>query len=134
MKMRAKPANPLVLVSAVLGGVIVGVMAVLYHAAFAPFGTVFVVTMIIVFTVGLRLIARTRWLALLGVATLFMVVVVLAGLDNQGSVLVMGDTAGLAFLGFSILGATVALAWPKFSARPTSYDREAGIPERTLPQ
>lgn len=132
--MRADAASPLVLIGTVLGAVIVGVVAVIYHAAFAPIGTAVVVAMITAFAVGLRLIARTRWLALLGIGVLFTVVVSLAGLDNQGSVLVMGDTAGLTFLGFSTLGATVALAWPKFSARTTSYDRDAGIPERTLPQ
>jgi hypothetical protein len=129
-----KASGPLASIGLVLGGVIVGVTAVIYHSVFAPFGTVAVVGMIIAFAVGLRLIARTRWLALLGVAVVFTVVVLLAGTDNQGSVLVMGDAVGLTFLGFSTLGATVALAWPKFSARPTSYDREAGIPERTLPQ
>jgi hypothetical protein len=129
-----KASGPLASIGLVLGGVIVGVTAVIYHSVFAPFGTAAVVTMILTFAVGLRLIARTRWLALLGVAVVFTVVVLLAGIDNQGSVLVMGDAAGLTFLGFSTLGATVALAWPKFSARPTSYDREAGIPERTLPQ
>ena len=134
MKVRAKDASPALPIGAALGGVVVGVVAVLYHSAFAPFGTVVVVGMIIAFAVGLRLIARTRWLALVGVAVVFTVVVLLAGIDNQGSVLVMGDAAGLAFLGFSTLGATVALAWPKFSARLTSYDREARIPERTLPQ
>jgi len=134
MKVRAKDASPLLPIGAALGGVAVGVVAVLYHSAFAPFGIAAVVGMIIAFAVGLRLIARTRWLALLGVAVVFTVVVLLAGVDNQGSVLVMGDAAGLTFLGFSTLGATVALAWPKFSARPTSYDRDAGIPERTLPQ
>ena len=134
MKVRAKDASPALPIGAALGGVVVGVVAVLYHSAFAPFGTVVVVGMIIAFAVGLRLIARTRWLALVGVAVVFTVVVLLAGIDNQGSVLVMGDAAGLTFLGFSTLGATVALAWPKFSARLTSYDREVGIPERTLPQ
>jgi hypothetical protein len=129
-----KASGPLASIGLVLGGVIVGVTAVIYHSVFAPFGTAAVVTMILTFAVGLRLVAKTRWPALLGVAVVFTVVVLLAGTDNQGSVLVMGDAAGLSFLGFSTLGATVALAWPKFSARPTSYDREAGIPERTLPQ
>jgi hypothetical protein len=122
MKVRAKHASPVLPIGAALGGVVVGVTAVIYHSAFAPLGTVAVVGMIIAFAVGLRLIARTRWLALLGVAVVFTVVVLLAGTDNQGSVLVMGDAAGLTFLGFSTLGATVALAWPKFSARLTSYD------------
>ena len=134
MKVRAKDGSSVLPIGAALGGVVVGVVAVLYYSAFAPFGTVAVVGMIIAFAVGLRLIARTRWLALLGVAVVFTVVVLLAGTDNQGSVLVMGDAAGLTFLGFSTLGVTVALAWPKFSASLTSYDREAGIPERTLPQ
>lgn len=132
--MSTKTTGPLVWVSLVLSGVIVGVVAVIYHSAFWPLGIAAVVTMILTFVVGLRLIARTRWPALLGVVTVFTVVVVLSGSDDQGSVLVMGDGTGLVFLGLSVLAATVALAWPKFSARAASYDREAGIPERTLPQ
>lgn len=132
--MSTTATGPLVWVSLVLGGVIVGVTAVIYHSAFWPFGIAAAVAMILTFVVGLRVIARTRWPALLGVITVFTVVVVLSGSDDQGSVLVMGDDTGLSFLGLSVMAATVALAWPKFSARPASYDRHAGIPERTLPQ
>ncbi len=132
--MSTKAAGPLAWVTLVLGGVIVGVVAVIYHSVFWPLGIAAVVTMILTFVVGLRLIARTRWPALLGVVTVFTVVVVLSGSDDQGSVLVMGDATGLSFLGLSVMAATVALAWPKFSNRPASYDRDAGIPERTLPQ
>jgi hypothetical protein len=46
----------------------------------------------------------------------------------------MADPAGLSFVIAITFVTAVALAWPKFSARLTSYDREAGIPERTLPQ
>jgi len=132
--MSTTATGPLAWIGLVLGGVIVGVIAVTYHSAFALFGTAAVVAMIFSFVVGLRLVGKTRGPALLGLVVVFSVVGALAGSDDQGSVLVMGDTTGLIFLGSSVLVATVALAWPKFSARPTSYDREAGIPERTPPQ
>ena len=132
--MQGARTSPLLLVGALLGGVAVGVISVIYHSALMPFGTIAAVGMILAFAIGLRLVVRTRWLALLGLGAVFTVVVLLAGIDNQGSVLVMGNTAGLAFLGFSTLAATTAIAWPRFSTRPTSYDRHAGIPERTLPQ
>ena len=132
--MSTNATGPLSWVTLVLGGVIVGVVAVIYHSAFWPFGIAAVVTMILTLVVGLRLIARTRWPALLGVVTVFTVVVVLSGSDDQGSVLVMGDATGLSFLGLIVMAATVALAWPKFSDRPASYDRDAGVSERTLPQ
>jgi hypothetical protein len=118
----------------VLGGVAMGVVAVIYHAAFPPFGTGVVVALVAGYLAGLRLIAANRWPALLGMLAVFTVIGLLAGSDNQGSVLVMADRAGLSFLGFVTLSAVVVIAWPKFSSRPTSYDGDVDPAERTLTQ
>jgi hypothetical protein len=59
---------------------------------------------------------------------------VLAGVDSQGSVLVVADTAGMVFLAVVTFVTVIALAWPRISPRATRYDRDSGLAERTPPQ
>jgi N-acetyl-1-D-myo-inositol-2-amino-2-deoxy-alpha-D-glucopyranoside deacetylase len=115
-------------------GVCVGLVGAVYHSAFFPLGLSLSVVLVATFLAGLRALWRTRLLALAGALGVVGVVVFAAGADLTGSVLIMADPAGLSFVIAVTFVTVVALAWPKFSARPTSYDRDAGIPERTLPQ
>ena len=115
-------------------GATVGLVGTVYHSAFFPLGLSLSVVLVATFLAGLRTLWRTRLLAVAGALGIVGVVVVAAGADLTGSVLIMADPAGLSFVIAVTFVTVVALAWPKFSARPTSYDREAGIPERTFPQ
>jgi N-acetyl-1-D-myo-inositol-2-amino-2-deoxy-alpha-D-glucopyranoside deacetylase len=117
-----------------LFGVLVGLVGAVYHSAFFPLGLSLSVVLVATFLAGLRALWRTRLLALAGALGVVGVVVFAAGADLTGSVLIMADPAGLSFVIAVTFVTVVALAWPKFSARPASYDRDAGIPERTLPQ
>jgi N-acetyl-1-D-myo-inositol-2-amino-2-deoxy-alpha-D-glucopyranoside deacetylase len=115
-------------------GAFVGLVGAVYHSALFPLGLSLSIVLVATFLSGLRALWQTRLLALAGALGVVGVVVAAAGADLTGSVLIMADRAGLSFVIAVTFVTTVALAWPKFSARPTSYDREAGIPERTLPQ
>jgi N-acetyl-1-D-myo-inositol-2-amino-2-deoxy-alpha-D-glucopyranoside deacetylase len=115
-------------------GAFVGLVGAIYHSALFPLGLSLSIVLVATFLSGLRALWQTRLLALAGALGVVGVVVAAAGADLTGSVLIMADRAGLSFVIAVTFVTTVALAWPKFSARPTSYDREAGIPERTLPQ
>jgi N-acetyl-1-D-myo-inositol-2-amino-2-deoxy-alpha-D-glucopyranoside deacetylase len=115
-------------------GAFVGLVGTVYHSALFPLGLSLSVVLVATFLAGLRALWRTRLLALAGALGVVGVVVFAAGADLTGSVLIMADPAGLSFVIAVTFVTVVALAWPRFSARPTSYDRDAGIPERTLPQ
>jgi N-acetyl-1-D-myo-inositol-2-amino-2-deoxy-alpha-D-glucopyranoside deacetylase len=115
-------------------GAFVGLVGTVYHGALFPLGLSLSVVLVATFLAGLRALWRTRLLALAGALGVVGVVVFAAGADLTGSVLIMADPAGLSFVIAVTFVTVVALAWPRFSARPTSYDRDAGIPERTLPQ
>jgi N-acetyl-1-D-myo-inositol-2-amino-2-deoxy-alpha-D-glucopyranoside deacetylase len=117
-----------------LVGAFVGLVGAVYHSAFFPLGLSLSIVLVATFLAGLRALWRTRLLAVAGALGIVGVVVVAAGADLTGSVLIMADPAGLSFVIAVTFVTVVALAWPRFSARPTSYDRDAGIPERTLPQ
>ena len=117
-----------------LFGATVGLLGTIYHSALFPLGLSLSIVLVATFLAGLRALWRTRLLAMAGATGIVGVGVIASGTDLTGSVLIMADPAGLSFVIAVTFVTAVALAWPKFSARPTSYDREAGIPERTLPQ
>jgi N-acetyl-1-D-myo-inositol-2-amino-2-deoxy-alpha-D-glucopyranoside deacetylase len=115
-------------------GASVGLLGTIYHSALFPLGLSLSIVLVATFLAGLRVLWRTRLLAMAGALGIVGVVVIASGTDLTASVLIMADPAGLSFVIAVTFVTVVALAWPKFSARPTSYDRDAGIPERTLPQ
>ena len=115
-------------------GALVGLVGTVYHSALFPLGLGLSILLVTTFLAALRAFWRTRLLAMGGAIGIVGVVVIASGTDLTGSVLIMADPAGLSFVIAITFVTAVALAWPKFSASLTSYDREAGIPERTLPQ
>jgi N-acetyl-1-D-myo-inositol-2-amino-2-deoxy-alpha-D-glucopyranoside deacetylase len=132
---RHRLARFFILVGAsLLSGASVGLVGTVYHSAMFPLGLSLSIVLVATFLAGLRALWRTRLLALAGAIGVVGVVVIASGTDLTGSVLIMADPAGLSFVIAVTFVTVVALAWPKFSARPTSYDREPGIPERTFPQ
>ncbi len=135
MSHRQRFARFLILVGvSLLSGAFVGLVGTVYHSALFPLGLALSIVSVATFLSGLRVLWQTRLLALAGALGVLGVVVAAAGADLTGSVLIMADWAGLSFVIAVTFVTTVALAWPKFSSRPTSYDRQAGIQERTLPQ
>ena len=84
-------------------------------------------------------------LAVAGVRTLFVerypifwasvgivgALMMLAGVDGNGSVLIIADTAGLVLLGGTTLLVVGAIAWPRFPPRTNRYDRAVERSERT---
>jgi len=109
----------------------VGTFASLYHGVLFPWGL----------TVALVLVA----LAVAGVRTLFVEpypivwasvgivgsLMMLAGVDGNGSVLIIADTAGLVLLGGTTLLVVGAIAWPRFPPRTNRYDSGVERSERT---
>jgi hypothetical protein len=118
-------------IAAIFGGVVVGTITTIYHSAWFPFGLVAAVGLVGVFVASLRVVSPSRALATFGSAGVIGVITLLAGLDSQGSVLIAGNTAGLAFLGSVTLLSMVVLAWPKLTPRATGYDGEHLSSERT---
>jgi hypothetical protein len=121
-------------VGALVGGFFVGAVATVYHAAWFPWGLVAATAVVSLLVVSLRVVGETRALAIAGSVGYVGVITVLAGVDSQGSVLVVADTAGMVFLAVVTFVTVIALAWPRISPRATRYDRDSGLAERTPPQ
>lgn len=119
---------------ALVGGMFVGAVATTYHGAWFPWGVVASTVLVLLFVAALRVVGRTRVLAVSGSLGVVGVIVALAGGDSQGSVLIEAGTAGLLFLGLVTLVTVISLAWPKLSPRATHYDGESGLVGRTPPQ
>ena len=119
------------IVAVTTGGVVIGGVTTIYHSAWFPFGLLAAVGLIGFYIAGLRVVSRTRVLATWAALGVMGSMTLLAGLDSQGSVLIAGNTAGLAFLGSATLVTLVALAWPRLTPRASGYDGVSSSAERT---
>lgn len=116
--------------SSFFAGVYVGCVISVYHAVWFPIGLILSLLAVALVLGALRVIVPHRTLAVLGAVGLLSALGLLAGLDNQGSVLIMADNAGfLLLLGVALL-VVVSLAWPRFASRSSHYDRARPDGER----
>ena len=99
--------------SSVIAGAAVGVVASVYHAAWFPWGMLIIMVALGAGLMGLRVFFRLRYPAALASLGLIAAIVVLAGQDGQGSVLIAGNTAGLSLLVGVSFFVVVANAWPR---------------------
>ena len=111
-------------------GVLVGTAASLYHSVLFPWGLGVVLALIALGAAGVRTLYRERYPILWTSVGLVGALVVLAGVEGSGSVLILADIPGFVLLGGTTLVVAVASAWPRFSSRPTRYDRGAVSSER----
>ena len=120
----------LAFLASLLGGAGVGVIASVYHAAFFPWGLVAVLFSIGGLLAGLRVIADTRYPAVMATLGIVVAITILAGADGRDSVMVAANPPGFALLiGVAVL-AVFANGWPgRLSVSPVKMvGRE---PERT---
>ena len=99
--------------SSVIAGAAVGIVASIYHAAWFPWGMLIILVALGAGLMGLRVFFRPRYPAALASLGLIAAIVVLAGQDGQGSVLIAGNTAGLSLLVGVSFFVVVANAWPR---------------------
>ena len=100
-------------VSSVIAGAAVGIVASIYHAAWFPWGLVIIMVALGAGLMGLRVFFLARYPAALASLGLIAAIVVLAGQDGQGSVLIAGNTAGLSLLVGVSFFVVIANAWPR---------------------
>ena len=112
-------------------GITVGTFASLYHGVLFPWGLTVALVLVALAVAGVRTLFVERypivWASVGIVGSLMM----LAGVDGNGSVLIIADTAGLVLLGGTTLLVVGAIAWPRFPPRTNRYDRAADRSERT---
>ena len=108
-----------------------GTFASLYHGVLFPWGLTVALVLVALAVAGVRTLFVERypivWVCVGIVGALMM----LAGVDGNGSVLIIADTAGLVLLGGTTLLVVGAIAWPRFPPRTTRYDRAVERSERT---
>ena len=102
----------LISVASLLAGIVVGVVASIYHSAVFPWGITIILVALGTGLIGLRVFFCRRYPA--GLASLGLIVAMgaLAGQDGQGSVLIAGDVAGFSLLGGVAFLLILANAWP----------------------
>ena len=112
-------------------GITVGTFASLYHGVLFPWGLTVALVLVALAVAGVRTLFVERypivWASVGIVGSLMM----LAGVDGNGSVLIIANTAGLALLGGTALLVVGAIAWPRFPPRTNRYDRAVERSERT---
>ena len=112
-------------------GITVGTFASLYHGVLFPWGLTVALVLVTLAVAGVRTLFVERypivWASVGIVGSLMM----LAGVDGNGSVLIIADTAGLVLLGGTTLLVVGAIAWPRFPPRTNRYDRAVERSERT---
>ena len=99
--------------SSVIAGAAVGVVASVYHAAWFPWGMLIIMVALGTGLMGLRVFFRPRYPAALASLGLIAAIVVLAGQDGQGSVLIAANSAGLSLLAGVSFFVVVANVWPR---------------------
>ncbi|MBT5248127.1 MAG: hypothetical protein HOL65_04990 [Microbacteriaceae bacterium] len=113
-----------------LAGFYLGCVISVYHAWWFPIGLILSLLAVALVLGALRVIVPHRTPAVLGAVGLLSALGLLAGLDNQGSVLIMADNAGFLLLSGVALLVVVSLAWPRFASRSSHYDRTRPDGER----
>jgi hypothetical protein len=113
-----------------MGG-IVGAFASLYHGVLFPWGLTVALVLVALAVVGVRTLFVERYPIVWASVGIVGALMMLAGVDGNGSVLIIADTAGLVLLGGTTLLVVGAIAWPRFPPRTTRYDREVESSERT---
>ena len=100
-------------------GIIVGTTTSLYHSVLFPWGLVVSLILIGLAITGMRILFWERypsgWTSVGIIGSLIM----LAGVDGNGSVLIIADVAGLVLLGGATILVVGGFAWPRFPPRVT---------------
>ena len=112
-------------------GTTVGTFASIYHGVLFPWGLTVALVLVALAVAGLRTLFVERYPIVWASVGIVGALMMLAGVDGNGSVLIIADTAGLVLLGGTTLLVVGAIAWPRFPPRATRYDREVESSERT---
>jgi len=112
-------------------GITVGTFASLYHGVLFPWGLTVALVLVALAVAGVRTLFVERYPIVWACVGIVGSLMMLAGVDGNGSVLIIADTAGLVLLGGTTLLVVGAIAWPRFPLRTNRYDSAVERPERT---
>ena len=112
-------------------GITAGTFASLYHGVLFPWGLSVALVLVSLAVAGVRTLFVERYPVVWASVGIVGSLMMLAGVDGNGSVLIIADTAGLILLGGTTLLVVGAIAWPRFPPRTNRYDRAVERSERT---
>lgn len=117
--------------SGLLLGIVVGTFGSLYHGALFPWGLSVSIFLVTIAMAAMRILLWERYPSVWFSVGLTLSVMLLAGVDGNGSVLIIANDAGFIFLGAVLLIVVVGIAWPRLGPQSRRYDRKESQPERT---
>jgi hypothetical protein len=117
--------------TALVLGITVGTFASLYHGVLFPWGLTVALVLVTLAVAGVRTLFVERYPIVWASVGIVGALMMLAGVDGNGSVLIIADTAGLVLLGGTTLLVVGAIAWPRFPPRTNRYDKAVERSERT---
>ena len=115
-------------------GIIVGTTSSLYHSVLFPWGLVVSLILMGLAIAGMRILFWERYPSGWTSVGIIGSLIILAGVDGSGSVLIIADVAGLVLLSGATILVVGGLAWPRFAPRETHYDEKHASSERARQQ
>ena len=119
--------KPLILVAALVGGLIAGLLGTVIEQSVLRIGTVelpwglaLALALVLFYLLGLRLINESRWPAILGLVGILVTTLIVLNETPGGTVLVPANTWGTLWSAAPGVIGAIVVAWPRLKRQPTA--------------
>jgi hypothetical protein len=119
--------KPLILVAALVGGLIAGLLGTVIEQSVLrigtvelPWGLVLALALVLFYLLGLRLINESRWPSVLGLIGVLITSLIVLNETPGGSVLVPANTWGTLWSAAPGVIGAIVVAWPRLKRQPTA--------------
>ena len=119
--------KPLILVAALVGGLIAGLLGTVIEQSVLrigtvelPWGLVLALALVLFYLLGLRLIIESRWPSILGLIGVLITSLIVLNETPGGSVLVPANTWGTLWSAAPGVIGAIVVAWPRLKRQPAA--------------
>ena len=118
--------KPLIMVAALVGGLVAGLLGAVIEQSVLrigtvelPWGLVLALALVLFYLLGLRLINESRWPSILGLIGVLITSLIVLNETPGGSVLVPANTWGTLWSAAPGVIGAIVVAWPRLKRQPT---------------